>query len=360
MLNDKLASQEKMITSERNQYLDDISNQKKEELHNRIIYLKYHDRLKKERFAIFLILLSNLFFSMKTIILKYTEKTYTEKFHIISCMIFLSVGMILTSIIMRLIGKERFYKPSQIHAKVIFVIGTCMYFFIEFFHVLAVYYLRVTTVQIITNLNPLIVQVLSIIILKEKCKIRYLVGFIVCFFGSLFIVKSEVDNSALFEENLIRGFSTSVVKLLLISVSQLAEKIIEQKHIPLMSHLFYLGINIIILCFLYLLIFQELSLREVFVDEPYIILNITQGILFYFGNILLNIGLMNIDLSGSSIISFSKLVFLIIFGKIFLGLKIKITDFLGMIFIIGYLIYDIKHPFNKEKAKLKIKMQYFS
>ena len=359
MLNDKSSTQEEIFSPEINKILNDVISEKEEETRNRIIYLKYHDRLRKERLGIFLIVLSNLFFSIKTIILKYTEGQYSNKFHIISCMLFLSVGMIITSFIMRLIGKEKFYGPSQIHAKCIFFTGTCMYFFIEFFNVLSVFYLRVTTVQIITNINPLVVQVLSVLILKEKCKLRYFCGFIICFFGSLFIVKSEIDNDILSEENFILGFSTSVLKVMLISISKLAEKIIEQKHIPLMSHLLYLGINIIILCVLYLLIFQELSFRQIYVDESYVILNIVQGILFYFGNILLNFGLMNIDLSGSSVISFSQLVFLIIFGKIFLNQKIKVTDFLGMMFIVGYLYYDFRHPFNKERVKSKMKMDFF-
>ena len=65
---------------------------------------------------------------------------------------------------------------------------------------------------------------------------------------------------------------------------------------------------------------------------------------FYCGNILFNMGIKIVDLSKSAAVSYMKLVFVFIFGAIFLGEPIFFTDIVGACLIVSYMLYNITHP----------------
>ena len=75
--------------------------------------------------------------------------------------------------------------------KLPFLIRTNFNFFAVSLFTISIWYLRVSTVQIISSLNPIIVTYLSVIILKEKFYKRYIIGIIVCLLGSLIIINNE-------------------------------------------------------------------------------------------------------------------------------------------------------------------------
>ena len=53
------------------------------------------------------------------------------------------------------------------------------------------------------------------------------------------------------------------------------------------------------------------------------------------------------DLSKTATFSFSKIVFVYILGTVCVGEKIYLSDVIGSIMIISYLLYDMYYPLKK-------------
>ena len=68
------------------------------------------------------------------------------------------------------------------------------------------------------------------------------------------------------------------------------------------------------------------------------------AILFFSGFYMFNKGLQIIDLSKSSIIQYSKIVFVFILSVIFLGQKVFFSDIVGSIIIVSFMIYHVMNP----------------
>ena len=66
--------------------------------------------------------------------------------------------------------------------------------------------------------------------------------------------------------------------------------------------------------------------------------------LFFLGNYFNYLGLLIIDLSKTSIIQYSKIVFVFILGTIFLGQKVFFSDIIGSSIIVGFMIYHVLNP----------------
>ena len=53
---------------------------------------------------------------------------------------------------------------------------------------------------------------------------------------------------------------------------------------------------------------------------------------------------MEIDLSKTSIIQYSKIVFVFILSTIFLGQKVFFSDIVGSVIIVSFMIYHMMNP----------------
>ena len=226
---------------------------------------------------------------------------------------------------------------------------------------MSIWYLRVTTVQIITALNPIIITYLSVIILKENFYIRYLIGIIICIIGSLLIILNEKKGSSEIKINntnnpdnsknipasisgLVKGLLCAFTNTLITGLGDICNKVLAKNHIPNSSQIFYTGFFSIIYALVYVLFTQRFK-----VCLGYILLTGCQGTIFFAVSAFFNAGLSRIDLAKAAPISYTRVVFVLLLGGVLLGEKVYFTDFVGAALIISYMWYNLRNPIIKKK-----------
>ena len=336
--------------------MNNVEYDEKISTHLRESKTSYEKRAKKDEIIGFsFVLLCNFTRAINGLLMKYIEKTYSEYFETIP-FLFIRASMIITlALSTSYLTREKILKPNEIKFKIPFLIRTNFNFFAVSLFTISIWYLRVSTVQIISSLNPIIVTYLSIIILKEKFYKRYIIGIIICLFGSLIIINNEKkeDNEIKLKDDINKneikrtGFTKGMIKGILCCFGStlincavdICNKVLAKNKIPITTQLFYLGVFTLSYSFLYILIVQRFKYCI-----PYILFSFLQGTLFYIANTSFNFGIQRIDLSKAAPVSYTKVVFVLILGGIILGEHVYFSDFVGAGLIISYMLYNMKYP----------------
>jgi drug/metabolite transporter (DMT)-like permease len=310
--------------------------------------------LKDEIIGFSFVLLCNFTRAINGLLMKYKEKTYPEYFETIPFLFIRATMIIILALSTSYINKEKILKPSEIKFKLPFLIRTNFNFFAVSLFTISIWYLRVSTVQIISSLNPIIVTYLSVIILKEKFYKRYIIGIIVCLLGSLIIINNEKkeDNEVKIKKDInneikINGFTKGMItgilccfgSTLINCAVDICNKVLAKNKIPITTQLLYLGIFTLSYSFIYILIIHRFKYCI-----SYILLSFLQGTLFYIANTSFNFGIQKIDLSKAAPVAYTKVVFVLLLGGVLLGEHIYFTDFVGAGLIITYMLYNMKYP----------------
>ena len=209
----------------------------------------------------------------------------------------------------------------------------------------AVYYLRITTCQIISTLNPIVFIYFGVIFLKEKYYPRYGVGVILGILGSCIIVLNEnklsekKDESDTSKSKVLIGILAILANICLSGVIGVVNKIMANQKISLYTQLFYFGIFHCSYSFLWMLLTKDFDYTI-----PYFFLCSTHACLFFLGNYFNYLGFILIDLSKTSVIQYTKIIFVFLLGTILLGEKIFFSDILGSAIIVSYMIYHVMNP----------------
>lgn len=313
---------------------------------------------KNEILGFLLVLLCNFLRAMNALLMKFIEKKYSLYFESVSFLAIRAIMIIFLAWLYSYLTNNKILKFSEIDCKIYFLLRTNLNYFSVLFFTISIWYLRVSTVQIIGSLTPIIVTFLSVIILKEKFYNRYLIGMIICIIGSLFIINNEkkdineishnkkdiIKNTTnKFTFGMIIGIIFAFCNVTLASIVNLANKVLVNHKIHVSTQLLYLGSFTFIYSTLWII--HNWRLKICF---GYVILSFLQGILNFSANVLFNFGIQRIDLSKASPISYTKVVFVLLLGGIFLGEKVYLTDFIGSGLIISYFLYNIKYPLIKK------------
>lgn len=327
--------------------------------------VKAKNYVSRQNYGIFLLLICNCTRACNSLLIKYAQKKYYSIYHTIPFLFYRAIFLLFLSQIITTIKGEHILYPNEIKTKLFFFLRTNLNFFGVQFNISAIWYLRVATVLIIGSLNPLLTTFLSIIILKEKFYIRYLIGTVTCLIGSLFIVLNErkgkndagsesgVKNEEI-EEQKYGGFSfgtifgliLAFIDIFFVSTVELANKVLVNNKVPIHTQVFYVALNTIFYSLIYLMFTHEW-----YITPGYAFIIFFQSVLFYVGNFFFNAGLKYIDLAKSAAISYTRVVFVIILGFFILGENIYLTDLLGTSLIIGYMVYNLYFPIIPEKNK---------
>jgi drug/metabolite transporter (DMT)-like permease len=256
LLNSSVVSIIEETNSNLNQNIDyeeNISN------HLRESKTSYEKRaLKDEIIGFSFVLTCNFARAINGLLMKYIEKTYPSYFATIP-FLFIRATMIITlALSTSFLTKERILRFNEIEFKLPFLIRTNFNFFAVSLYTISIWYLRVSTVQIISSLNPIIVTYLSIIILKERFYKRYIIGIIVCLLGSLIIInnekkeshevkvtKEEIDSEIKkgeFTTGMIKGILCCFGSTLINCAVDISNKVLAKNKIPITTQLLYLGI----------------------------------------------------------------------------------------------------------------------
>ena len=316
--------------------------------------------IKNEIIGYGFVLICNFTRAINGLLMKYIEKTYPEYFETIPFLFIRAIMIISLATSTAYCTTERILRPNEIQFKLPFFIRTNFNFFAVSLFTVSIWYLRVSTVQIISALNPIIVTYLSVILLKEKFYNRYIVGIILCLIGSLIIINNEKKQSNEIkikgkednENHNIDGFTPGMIKGILCCFGStlincavdICNKVLAKNKIPITTQLFYLGFFTLTYSFTYIIIVWRFK-----VCIPYILLSFLQGTFFYIANTTFNFGIQRIDLSKAAPISYTKVVFVLLLGGILLGENIYFTDYVGAGLIISYMLYNIKYPLIDKK-----------
>ena len=213
----------------------------------------------------------------------------------------------------------------------------------------AVYYLRITTCQIISTLNPIILIYFGVIFLKENYYHRYAVGAIMGIIGSCIIVLNEnkISKQTKVSENsnnsnksyVLIGLMSIIGNIIISGIIWVVNKIMANQKISLYTQLFYFGIFHASYSLIWMIFAKDFDYTLL-----YFLICGSQAFLFYLGNYFNYIGLTMIDLSKNALIQYTKIVFVFILGSLLLGEKIFFGDVLGSSIIASFMIYHVLNP----------------
>ena len=303
---------------------------------------------KKERLGLIYCVSAQFFWTLNNVILKFITRHYNTKFTNKSYLFSRGIAIILISYFCGNHFDGKIYKLTDFEPQIrkCLLIRANLSFFGMSFWLLAVYYLRISTCQIIGSLSPILIIFLGVFFLNEKYYHRYAFGVILGVIGSCIIVLNEnklannkkKENSSSFSDVVI-GLFSMFANITITGIIWVVNKIMAAKKISLFAQLFYFGIFHLTYGFLWMLFTMDFDYTF-----GYLLLCSSQAILFYLGNYYNYLGLKLIDLNKISIIQYTSIVFVLILGSIFLREKIFFSDLIGSAIIVSFMIYHAMNP----------------
>ena len=302
---------------------------------------------KRERLGFIYCLLAQFLWTSNSVYVKFITQYYNKRF---KNKTFLFPRGLVIIIISYFLGNNfdgKIYKLSEFTPQIrkCLLIRANVSFFGMSFWLIAVYYLRITTCQIISTLSPIIQIYFSVIFLNKKYYSRYTIGAIVGIIGSCIIVLNENKiadkkiNSSFTTSDVFVGLLAILAYIALFGIIGVVNKIMAIQKISLYTQLFYFGIFHTFYSFLWILFTIDFDYTF-----PYFIMCGLHACLFFCGNYFNYLGLKIIDLSKTSIIQYTKIVFVFLLGTIILGEKIFFSDIAGSAIIVSFMIYHVINP----------------
>ena len=317
---------------------DDSFNKNKEELSKK-------KENKNEILGIIYSLLTEFLWTLNSVSLKYITKNYHSIFKNKSFIFASRLATIIISLILGKIKDGKIYKLSDFDPKIKRCILTRanISFISMCFWTIAVYYLRITTCQIISTLSPILIITFSVIFLKEKYHSRYAYGILFGIIGSATIVLNEKKLKSNKKDSNISevfiGIIAILINIALSGINSVSNKIMAINKVSIYTQMFYLGIFHSLYSFLWMLFTRDFNYTP-----GYFFLCTTQSVLFFTANYFMFCSHKMLDLSKVSLFQYTKVVFVFILGLLMVKEKVFLTDIVGSGIIVGFMIYHMTHP----------------
>lgn len=326
-------------------------------------------RLSRERWGMLLGLIGTFFLSLNCFYAKVILKSYPEDFDSIEFLFMRGLSIVLYGIIHTYYTKQKIIPINELPLKFWFLIRANANFFYNAFSISALWYLRASTVQIIILLSPLLVLVLSYFLLKEPLYMRYLIGGIMCVGGSMIIIlneKKSPNKSNNDKENsnnsstlgILIGVVLSLVSVIFYAIINIASKILASHRVSLNNQMIYIGGANMMYSIIYIIFKRKICLKP-----GYLLMCIFHGSFFYIYYICYNRALQLAQVNKIVIITYLQIVFVFILANIFLGEGIYITDILGTLIMMSYMVYNVLNPIiihSKDKKEVPSKERELS
>ncbi len=326
-------------------------------------------RLSRERWGMLLGLIGTFFLSLNCFYAKVILKSYPEDFDSIEFLFMRGLSIVLYGIIHTYYTKQKIIPINELPLKFWFLIRANANFFYNAFSISALWYLRASTVQIIILLSPLLVLVLSHFLLKEPLYMRYLIGGIMCVGGSMIIIlneKKSPNKSNNDKENsnnsstlgILIGVVLSLVSVIFYAIINIASKILASHRVSLNNQMIYIGGANMMYSIIYIIFKRKICLKP-----GYLLMCIFHGSFFYIYYICYNRALQLAQVNKIVIITYLQIVFVFILANIFLGEGIYITDILGTLIMMSYMVYNVLNPIiihSKDKKEVPSKERELS
>ena len=88
-------------------------------------------------------------------------------------------------------------------------------------------YFRVSIISVIWGTTPIIIIILSILLIGEKLYMRYIIGVLLCIFGSSIIIfndRKPESKAQILSDNLFIGIFLGISNVTLVALSNLGQK----------------------------------------------------------------------------------------------------------------------------------------
>ena len=302
--------------------------------------------IKKEKTGILYCLLAHFLWTTNSIYLKYLTQYFQSKFKNKTFLFSRGLMTLLISYFLGLYQEGRILKLTELPQNILkaLLIRMNFNFFSMSIWVVSVRYLRISTCQIISTLSPIIIIFFSIFFLQEKYFPRYTYGIIFGIIGSSIVILNENKIPAVEEKEsktyeIFIGVFCNILAMITGGIEGVCNKIMAKEKTPITSQMFYVGCSHCFYSFLWMLITWDFDYTL-----KYFLMCMGHAILFFGGFFFFNKGLQIIDLSKTSIIQYSKIVFVFVLGVIFLGQEVFFSDILGSSIIVGFMIYHVLNP----------------
>ena len=302
--------------------------------------------IKKEKTGILYCLLAHFLWTTNSIYLKYLTQYFQSKFKNKTFLFSRGLMTLLISYFLGLYQEGRILKLTELPQNILkaLLIRMNFNFFSMSIWVVSVRYLRISTCQIISTLSPIIIIFFSIIFLQEKYFPRYTYGIIFGIIGSSIVILNENKIPAVEEKEsktyeIFIGVFCNILAMITGGIEGVCNKIMAKEKTPITSQMFYVGCSHCFYSFLWMLVTWDFDYTL-----KYFLMCMGHAILFFGGFFFFNKGLQIIDLSKTSIIQYSKIVFVFVLGVIFLGQEVFFSDILGSSIIVGFMIYHVLNP----------------
>ena len=308
------------------------------------------EKKKKENYGIIITIIAHFFLAVNQLQLKTFAKWFKKEYSQNNLLVYRSLATCGISYILIKRKNQKIPSLLEINSKFWFFCRECGAYIILFFYLEMTTFFRVSTCQCIYGCHPIIVLLLSIIIINENFYWRYVVGMILSFIGSIFILLNEVqpeqrkqnDNKSVFI-----GILFSFGYLTTLCVSKFAQKMLCKDHMTPEVQTFYLGFFTALQAFIFLLFDFKLGLNLI-----YILYCFSNGLIFCLVNILCTEAMGNLAISKYLPLTYFATVFIFILGWIVLGERVYFTDIVGSLLIVGFQIYNAWFPVIKIKKDI--------
>lgn len=204
-------------------------------------------------------------------------------------------------------------------------------------------YFRVSTITVIGGVTPFLIIILSVILLKEKFYIRYIIGVLLCVFGSSIIIFNDRKPQAkgqILDENIFAGILFAIGNVSLVSLSCIGQKALTKEGMEIDLQNYYFGLYNCVPSFIISIFLGEFTLSNI----KYIIYVSSNGLIFYLANYLNTLSFKYIAISKLQPISYLCIVFTFILSALILGEPVFFSDIVGAAIIISFQYYNFINP----------------
>ena len=212
-------------------------------------------------------------------------------------------------------------------------------------------YFRVSTCQVISGCNPILVIIISIIYLKETFYFRYIICLLLCIAGSSIIILNERNpetKESKVNDNIFMGLLFALANLFVNGLSGVGQKVMVKEKLAPEVQNYYLGFYNTIPAFIFCIFEWHIGMN----DPLYVLYGLSNGaLIFYVANYFQTKALEFIAVSKFVPLTYLQTVFVFILSVTLLGESIFLTDLLGASLIIGFQIYNYFYPPHSKRKK---------
>ena len=206
--------------------------------------------LRREKTGMIYCLIAQFLWTLNSIYLKFLTQHYKNRFKNKTFLFSRGLMVVIISYFLGKYQEGKILKLTELPKNILqaLLIRMNFNFFSMSIWVVSVWYLRITTCQIISTLSPIILIFFSIIFLGEKYYSRYTYGIILGILGTTIIVLNENKIPSVEEKDsktyeIFLGVFCNFLSMVTWGVEGVCNKIMAKEKTPITSQMFYVGLS---------------------------------------------------------------------------------------------------------------------